>query len=955
MRSRTRILIALLALLCAGMVALAQDPAMISIDQGTNGSTPISFEEADQPSLNLSPDSLVFRQLTATPPPSLKFTISARGSVALGAFTATAASTGNWLSVSPASGSGPTTLTASVNTTGLAPGEYSGSIAIAATGFPSATVKVELEIFGTAGAAITTPVSALMLRPDDLEFHASAGGTPPPPRELAIFNPAGDSFSWTAAASTTPTGGKWLTVSPLSGTGKAVLKVQVDQTGLAAGQFQGQITVTSGSNTATAKIELDLDAGAAAKLKVTPQSLNFNIEPNATKPPEARTLEVRSTGRGGPLSWTASATVDKPTGGAWLSITPTSGKTPDKISAKVNSTGLAAGTYSGRITVKAGTDSTDVQVFLRLLGPTKVTVVVSPREMKFNATTGSSGTVTPASRSIKISSTSTGLTFSATATTAKGGSWLKITPVSGTVPGSIAASVDASIATKLSPGFYTGAVQVQVPGAAKEVNTVHVGLKVFSPDEKPRLEVEPGAVSFQAIVGGSDPASKQVALIPEGAASLAWTATTTVASPTGGTWLSASPTSGTTMSGALSTVNISAAKIASLAIGTYQGTVVFTPDPASGAPVAHLKVVLVVAAAGATKTGLPIAQLNDSSSAVASGDLVAFFTSPPDGFISDLASPPNVSVTVLDSSGAAVEGANVVISSSNGEPDLVLDEVGGGQYESAFRALVSGSLTLSGSATVGGQSSASFGVSGDMEASVDRPTVIFQGGAVSAASFAAAPAPLAPGSLVTVFGQGIAGDSAQASTVPLPNSMSGVSVTVGGVAAPILNMDSSADQISLQVPFELDGQAEAEIVVNNNGVISQAETVQIATAPALFTTASSGVGPGAFLHGNGNALITASSPAAAGEVILIYATGLGAVSPSVASGDAASGAANVTGNVTVTIGGQPAQWQYAGAAPGWVGLYQLNVVVPSGVSGDALVIVSVDGTRATGQATVSVR
>ena len=97
---------------------------------------------------------------------------------------------------------------------------------------------------------------------------------------------------------------------------------------------------------------------------------------------------------------------------------------------------------------------------------------------------------------------------------------------------------------------------------------------------------------------------------------------------------------------------------------------------------------------------------------------------------------------------------------------------------------------------------------------------------------------------------------------------------------------------------------------------------------------------------------TLASPARAGEVILLYASGLGVVNPALQTG-ALAASASVVGNVTVTIGGQAATVQYAGTAPGFAGLYQLNVVVPSGASGDALVVVSVDGVPATGRATVS--
>jgi len=935
---RRKTAVVLLAILFAGVAASAENPRLI-----------------------VSPDSLFFRQLTSAPPSSQTVTITVKGGT-LGSVTATATSTGNWLIVSPANGTGITKFSVSASTTGLNPGEYSGNITITAQGFPSATVRVELEVLNSssppsAGQPNSGPPSALILRPDELEFHVLEGASPSVSK-VEIFNPAGDSFSWTAAASvTTPIGGKWLTVTPLSGTGKGVLSVQADPTGLSAGAFKGLITVTSGSSTANVGIELDVDPAPTSKLEVVPQALNFNIDPNAAQPPQPRTLEVRSTGRGGTLQWTATAKIDKPASGNWLSINPTSGSTPGKITVKADPTGLSPGSYSAKVIVTSGSSSTNVQVFLRILGPGNAVAIVTPRRLKFSATTGTSGTVSPASRTVHITSTTSGLSFTAAATTAKGGAWLKISPASGPVPSSITASVDASIATALAPGFYTGSITVTVAGAAKAVNPVHVGLKVFDTGEAPRLDIDPAGVAFKATLGGPDPGAQQVTLEPEGAASLAWTATVSIASPTGGTWLSISPTSGTTTASSPSAVSASA-KIAGLAAGIYPGTVVFTPAPATGAPPAHLRVMLVVAPSGAGKTAslFFVSDLAVPATPVASGNLTAFFTSPPDNFISDFAEPPDVNVTVLDSTGTPVSGATVTVSSSNGEPDLVLDDVGDGQYEGVFRALSDGPLTLTGSASFDTQTAPPFAVSGDIESSADLPTVIFQGGAVSAASFAPSPTPLAPGSLVSLFGMNVAGNGGGASSIPLPQSLGGVSVTIGGIPAPLLSADSNLDQINLQVPFELDGQAQADIVVNNNGVLSTAETVNIAVTPAFFTVSMNGIGPGAFLHGADFTPITSSAPASAGEVIVLFATGLGAVQPAVASGNATADESTVAANVTVTIGGLPAPVQFAGMAPNFVGLYQINVQVPTGVpSGDAQVVLSLDGTITTGQATVSIQ
>ena len=89
-----------------------------------------------------------------------------------------------------------------------------------------------------------------------------------------------------------------------------------------------------------------------------------------------------------------------------------------------------------------------------------------------------------------------------------------------------------------------------------------------------------------------------------------------------------------------------------------------------------------------------------------------------------------------------------------------------------------------------------------------------------------------------------------------------------------------------------------------------------------------------------------ASPAVAGETVLIYCTGLGPISPTPADGAAASGATTTTFMPTVTIGGATASILYSGLAPGYVGLYQVNAVVPSGLtSGDKPVAITIGGAR----------
>ena len=120
------------------------------------------------------------------------------------------------------------------------------------------------------------------------------------------------------------------------------------------------------------------------------------------------------------------------------------------------------------------------------------------------------------------------------------------------------------------------------------------------------------------------------------------------------------------------------------------------------------------------------------------------------------------------------------------------------------------------------------------------------------------------------------------------------------------------------------------------------QTITLATArPAIFTTNQQPSGPGVILN-EGSSLNSASNRAARGSVIQIYATGLGATSPAVASGQPAPSNPPATSTTTAQaqIGGQTAPVQFAGLAPGYVGLYRVDVIVPAGATlGNAVPLV----------------
>jgi len=192
---------------------------------------------------------------------------------------------------------------------------------------------------------------------------------------------------------------------------------------------------------------------------------------------------------------------------------------------------------------------------------------------------------------------------------------------------------------------------------------------------------------------------------------------------------------------------------------------------------------------------------------------------------------------------------------------------------------------------------------------------------VNSASYAG---PAAPGAMVTVFGQNLASGVASATTVPLATSLAGATVLINGSPAPLLYASSS--QINFQMPLLDPGAASMSVERDGAG-----------SAPAGIVVAPSV--PGIFAFGENQGVIQnedytlnyPGNPARPGTPIIIWATGQGDVIPSVPAGQGAP--ANPLSQTislpSVTIGGLPAQVLFSGLAPGFVGFWQINAVVPA--------------------------
>jgi uncharacterized protein (TIGR03437 family) len=201
------------------------------------------------------------------------------------------------------------------------------------------------------------------------------------------------------------------------------------------------------------------------------------------------------------------------------------------------------------------------------------------------------------------------------------------------------------------------------------------------------------------------------------------------------------------------------------------------------------------------------------------------------------------------------------------------------------------------------------------------------------------PESIAPGSLISVFGSHLAPLTAAATSVPLPISIADVSVTINGVSAPILFI--SPGQINVQIPNEVSA-GPASVVVRVHGAPSAPASISLkVAAPALFLDVD---GQAAAINSD-SAPNTPDSPATPGSFVSLFFTGQGPVSDAIEDGDAPQpgSVVSATAPVSATIGGVKTEVQFAGLAPNFPGVAQINLKVPQLAKGVYPVIVTIGG------------
>ena len=274
---------------------------------------------------------------------------------------------------------------------------------------------------------------------------------------------------------------------------------------------------------------------------------------------------------------------------------------------------------------------------------------------------------------------------------------------------------------------------------------------------------------------------------------------------------------------------------------------------------------------------------------------------------------------------ATVEGGGRVLSGSQ-YTDATTDPNG-----IAYATVVLGPTvgTQEFSATVAGGISHTFTGNGRLTPMINAD------GIVDGASFTAGRA-VAPGSIVSIFGENLSDNAASASQLPLPLGIDSVAfsfdVVSAGVSLPAHFFYVSPTQINIQIPWELAAYSSATVKAYINFTYGPEYTLNLATySPGFFAYQSNGQTLAAALD-SANHLVSSSNPVAPGSTVQLFLNGLGPVNNQPADGWAATDASSTTMSTpSILIGGQSATVSFSGLAPNFVGLYQVNAVVPSGI------------------------
>jgi uncharacterized protein (TIGR03437 family) len=801
--------------------------------------------------------------------------------------------------------------------------------------------------------AAPPPIS---VSPSQMSFSAKAGGAPTPPLKLTMASPvSGLAFLVNKSA-----GADWLVVGASGGFTPQLIGVRADPLNLAPGNYQATLTITSplaATVNTTVAVTLEVAPGETPKLAVDKAALSFTFPSNPTLS-ETQRVRVSNVGTGS-LAFSARAQVV--TGRNWLSVSPPAGlvtpQSPAFVLVTANPIGLGAGTYTGTVTIASSTTGESATVLVTLTVSTLDQAIrLSHAGLSFTAVVGG-GVLPPGS--FAISNIGRGsMNFSVLTQTLSGGQqWLSATPRSGTATnGAPAVITNVTVnPAGLAPGLYYGLVRVDSPAAANTPQVATILLRVLPADQDPGPLIEPSDIVITATQGAPPPGATNLLVYNISAKPQTYVSSYATATPSNK--LRFLPAN-STLNLAQPTRLVLQPLTNGLAAGVYEAELTLQ---FSDGNIRRVGVRTIVTPPGAGSSATP----GSDGSAVASRDasactpsqLVPAITTLGQSFGVPAAWPVVLKAEVRDDCGNTLDTGSVNVSFSNGDPPLSLQSIQGGLWNTTWvSGHNAGPVTLI--VTASDPARNLFGtreVTGGLGDSSQSPVL---NAAVSAASFAAN-TPLAPGSIISLFGVDMANGTASAGAIPLSGTLAGATVVMAGRILPAIF--SSTGQINSVVSAGININTSQQILVQRDVTLSVPISVDVGPAePAIFGYPFPGDPPnqGAILNAVTYLAAHPATPVTAGDVLAIFCTGLGAVSPAVPDGAGAPALplANTVATPTVSVGGKSAKVTFSGLSPGLVGLYQIDAIVPDGITpgNQVPVVVSIAG-QTSPAATIAVK
>ncbi|MGI8746196.1 MAG: BACON domain-containing protein [Bryobacteraceae bacterium] len=882
---------------------------------------------AQSSTLTISPSTVIFcgkpGQAIAPVPVSIS---TSTGSVMFIASSVT--SDANWLTADPTFATATTfpypQLVLGINSAFIpfATGNYSGQVVLGTfDGAKLGTIPVLLQV-SAAGCSSTIKTGSLFADSGPFTIQLPPGAAAS--NLINIYNTFPTNVTIIPNATTT-TGQNWISLihSNLTVvTGllyPAPLNIDISAENLGAGTYTGNIEIDS-SNDTSLNVPLTLivnPLAGNARFVATPSPLSLAIPAGTV----STSAEIKLTNlTSSVVSIGTSVASDRP----WLVVSPSSAviqpKSTVSLTATIIGASLVAGPNKGAINVQvtSGSGSLAIPVTAsygiggELSAPNPLNITTPP------------GTTNAVTQVFTVSTNAGLISFSTSAFSSVYQPWLSVTPFNPIVSPGKPASLTVSVQPALLPsGPAIGVITLKpVDGSAPLVIPVNVNA-----GKDTSLSVVPTQLSFSYQAGGALPPVQSLSLTTTAPTNYTLQATTS----TGESWLTVSPPSAMT-SGRNAPATLTAqVNPSGLAPNVYKGEIAIT-NASSGAqqtvPVTlTIGQPLSLSANPAALTfnyqaGAPPMPQAQSVQLASTGGSATFVAT-----ASGLNGAPNF-LTLNTSSSSTPATLTVGLNAS------ILATLPAGQYSAA--------VTVSSPGLPAGNQMVSVKL-------VVSPIAPQPQSVVSSASLR--PGPVSPGELVTIYGMNLGPPEGVLSSLTgqgsVPTQVGGATLTFDGFPSPLLYV--GAGQINAIVPYEISGRTQTNMIVARNGVASIALPLQVAeTNPAIFSGTQNGSGQGAILNAD-SSYNGPVNPAAKGSVIQIFATGEGAY-PGAATGSVTPTTAPFAlfpAPVSVTIGGQPAQIQFAGEAPGLIaGILQVNAVVPINTdSGPQQIVLSVGDNR----------